>query len=148
MGKTALYFFAAAALMGVAGCKSGTGPDTDDLIGTWQATKAEYVSVADSNIKVDIIAEGSTLSLVLSSGTFVLTITDPGPGTDPVVANGTWSKSIDTLTLVPATGWFGESQFDMSLSGVTLMLTGGHIPFSFTPGNPEEAILNLILVKH
>jgi hypothetical protein len=145
MKKTALIFLATVAFLSVPGCKSSTGPDTDDLVGTWLATKAEYVKIADSNAKVDIIAAGSTLSLVLSSSTFVLTVTDPA--SDPVISNGTWSKSIDTLTLVPTTGWLGESQFDMTLSTNHLTLTGGHMPFAFTPGNPEEAILNLNLVK-
>jgi len=127
------------------GCKSSTGPSAQSLMGTWHATKAEYVSVANSNTKVDIIAQGSTLTLVLDASTFVLTVTDPGA--NPVVSNGTWSKSLDTLTLVPSTGWFGESQFDMSLNGDQLTLTGGHMPHVFSSGNSEEAILNLILVR-
>jgi Lipocalin-like domain len=127
------------------GCKDSTGPSAQSLIGTWHATKAEYVSIANPTTKVDIIATGSTLTLVLSSSNFVLTITDPGA--NPVVSNGTWSSSIDEMTLVPTTGWFGESQFDMSLSGNQLTLTGGHLPHAFTPGNPEDAILNLILVR-
>jgi hypothetical protein len=67
-----------------------------------------FLGVANSSIKVDIIAHGSTLTLALSSSTFVLTVTDPGQ--NPVVSNGTWSSSIDELTLVPSTRWFGESQ--------------------------------------
>jgi hypothetical protein len=128
------------------GCKkSSTGPDVQTFIGTWKATKAEYVSVANSSTKDDIIAHGSTLTLVLDASTFVLTITDPGA--NPVVSNGTWSSSSDVLTLVPSTGWFGQSQFDWSLNGNQLTRTGGHMPHDFTLGNPEEAILNLVLVR-
>jgi hypothetical protein len=126
------------------GCKNSTGPDVESLIGTWQATKAEYVSVANSNTKVDIVAQGSTLTLLLSASTYVLTITDPGQ--NPEVINGSWSKSIDTLTLTPS-GGSSDSVFDMSLSSDTLTLTGGGAWFDFTPGNFEDATLNLILER-
>jgi hypothetical protein len=49
-------------------CKDSTGPDVESLIGTWRATKAEYVSVADSNTKVDIVAQGSTLTRAAHGG--------------------------------------------------------------------------------
>ena len=146
MGKKVLVFLAAAAVLSAVGCKSSTGPeDESQFIGTWHATKAEYVSIANSNTKADIIAQGSTLTLVFSSGTFVLTITDPGQ--NPEVFNGTWSASMDVMTLTWTSGLSGESQFDWSLNGTQLTLTGGHMPFDFTPGSPEEAILSLILVK-
>lgn len=146
MGKKILILFAAAAVLGAAGCKSSTGPeDETDFIGTWQATKAEYTSIANANTKADIVAQGSTLTLVFSSGTFALTITDPGQ--DAEVFNGTWSASMDVMTLTWTSGMSGESQFDWSLDGNELTLAGGHMPFDFTPGTFEEAILNLILVR-
>ncbi len=128
-----------------AGCKSPTGPDSASLVGTWNATKAEFVKAADTNTKVDIVTQGSTVSLVMSSSTFTLTITDPGES--PVVSTGTWSSSTDVLTLTWSSGYVGEAQFDMALVGSTLTLEGGHLPHEFTPGNPEEAILNLTLAK-
>jgi hypothetical protein len=146
MGKRTFIVLASVMLLAAAGCKSSTGPeDETSFIGTWHATKAEYVSVANSGTKADIIAQGSTLSLVFSSGSFVLTITDPGQ--DSEVFNGTWSASKDVMTLTWTSGLSGESQFDWLLDGNTMTLTGGHMPFDFTPGSPEEAILNLILVK-
>lgn len=146
MEKKVLIFLAAAAVLGALGCKSSTGPeDPTSFIGTWHATKAEFVSVANSSTKADIITQGSTLTLVFSSSTFVLTITDPGQS--PEVFNGTWSASMDVMTLTWTSGLFGESQFDWSRNGNELTLTGGHMPFDFTPGSPEEATLNLILVK-
>lgn len=146
MLRKALILLAAAAVLGAAGCKSNTGPeDESDFIGTWNATKAEYVSIADSNTKADIITQGSTLTLVFASGTFVLTITDPGQS--PETFSGTWSASTDVMTLTWTSGLSGQSQFDWSLNGDNLTLTGGHMQFDFTPGSPEEAILNLILVR-
>ena len=147
MGKKALVLLVAAAILGAAGCKSSTGPtDQSDFIGTWNATKAEYTSIANPNTKVNIITQGSTLTLVFSASTFVLTITDPGQ--NPEVFNGTWSASMDIMTLTWTSGLSGESQFDWSLAAVDeLTLSGGHMSFDFTPGSPEEALLNLILVR-
>ena len=115
------------------------------FVGTWNATKAEFVSIANPTTKQDIVAGGATLTLVLSTSTFVFTITDPGQA--PKVATGTWSVSSDTFTLTWSTGFAGESQFDFVLNGDRLTLTGGHLPFDFTVGNFEEALLNLILVR-
>jgi hypothetical protein len=146
MVKKVAVLIAAAAILGAAGCKSSTGPpDDSSFIGTWHATKAEYTSIANSSTKADIIAQGSTLTLAFSTSTFVLTITDPGQ--NPETFNGTWSASSDVMTLTWTSGLSGESQFDWSLSGNELILTGGHMPFDFTPGSFEEATLNLILVK-
>lgn len=145
MKKAASVLLVAGAFIWASGCKSTTAPDADSFIGTWNATNAEYVSVANSSIKNDVIADGTTWTLVFSASTFVMTVTDPGA--NPVVSNGTWSVSTDALTLTWTTGYSGQSQFDFSLNGDNLTITGGHLPYAFTPGNPEEAILTLILVR-
>lgn len=146
MRQWALILLAAVVFLSVTGCKgSPTAPDPKTLVGTWNATKAEFVSLADSNKKTDIITQGSTVTLVLSTSTFVFTITDPGQA--PEAGTGTWSVSSDTLTLTWSTGFFGESQFDFVLNGDRLTLTGGHVPHDFTVGNFEEAILNLTLAR-
>lgn len=41
----------------------------------------------------------------------------------------------------------GEAQFDFTLDGDHLAMAGGHMPFDFTSGNFEEAILSLELVR-
>ena len=145
MRNTAFVLLVAAAFLGFTGCKSSTGPDVDSFIGTWDATKAEFVSVANSSTKVDIIAQDWTLTLVFNASTFTMTIQEPGEVA--WVGGGTWTSSIDTMTLTWSSGTSGESQFDFTLDGDHLTLEGGHMPFEFTPGNQEEAILNLILVK-
>jgi len=139
-----LAVMAVALLLG-AGCKSSTAPDEEGFVGTWRATKAEYTSVATPANKVDIIAAGSTLTLVLNTSTAVMTITDPGES--PVVMNANWSASVDILTLTWTSGSSGETQFEYVLDGDELTMSGGHMPFDFTPGVPEEAILDLILVR-
>lgn len=142
--KSVVAVLIIAAVLVFAGCKSSTGPeDTESFLGTWNATKAEYTSAASSSTKVDIVAGGSTAVLVLNATTFTLTITDPGES--PVVAGGTWSASTDVLTLTWTSGNSGTTQFDYTLSGDTLTLNDGHVLYDFTPGSPEEALLDLVL---
>lgn len=147
MGKHRwLVVLVVGALALAAGCKrSPTPPDQDTFIGTWQATKAEFVNAASPGTKVDVVAQGGTVTLVLDATTAVLTITEPGESA--VVFVATWSTSSDTMTLTWTSGSQGEAQFDFSLNGDNLTLDGGHVPYDFTEGNYEEAILNLILVR-
>ncbi len=145
MKKALVFAISGLIILAVGGCKNTVTPDDPaGLVGMWNATKAEFVSVANSSTKVDIITQGSTLTLELDASTYVLTITDPGE--NPEVTEGAWSATSDVLTLV-LPGSSGEAQFNMSRSGDTLTLSGGHMLFDFTPGNPEEAILNLILIR-
>ncbi len=144
MKRSVVFFVACGLLLGL-GCKSSTAPDPEGLKGTWRATLAEFTSLANSSTKTNIIAAGSTVTLVLNETTAVLTITDPGES--PSVYTANWSSSIDVLTLTWTNGWNGEMQFDYLLNGNTLTLEGGHMPFDFTPGNPEEAILNMELTR-
>ena len=124
------------------GSASSTG---GGLVGTWRATRAEYVSATNSALKVEIVAQGSNLTLALEASTFVLTITDPGEA--PNVTNGTWRSSSDTMTLTPA-GMPFSWQFDMNLSGNTLTLTGAAVEFDFNAdGALEQAGLSLTLVR-
>jgi len=145
MREKAFILLVAAAFLGFTGCKSSTGPDVDSFIGTWNATKAEFVSVANPSTKVDIIAQGWTLTLVFNASAFTMTIQEPGEAA--WVGSGTWASSIDTVTLTWSAGTSGESQFDFALAGDHLTLEGGHMPFEFTAGVHEEAILSLILTK-
>ena len=145
MKNIAMVFVLSVAVLAAAGCKSTTTPEVESFVGTWAATKAEYESVANPGTKVDIITQGSTLTLVFTSNTCILTITDPGEA--PFVANATWSASTDVLTFTWTSGLNGESQFDYLLDVDELRLDGGHMPFDFTAGSPEEAILSLILAK-
>jgi hypothetical protein len=119
---------------------------TETLSGTWRATKAEYTSRSNSSLRVDIVAQGSAVTLLLEpGGSFRLTIIDPGfPGN---VLSGTWSASRDVLTIVQ-TGQSGQTQFDMALSGATLTLNGGHVLFDINDdGVGEESVLNMTLTR-
>ena len=135
-----------AVLAGACG-DGGTGPDEEELTGTWRATKMEYVSVANSSQKVDVVALGATVTLVLDSdGTYTLTTAVPGQGQE--ILSGTWSASTDVLTCQWSGQYSGEMQFEMSLSGDTLTLSGAHTDFDINGDDvDEEARLNMVLAR-
>ncbi len=145
MPKTLFVACAVLAALLAGACKSSTGPSTDSLVGTWDATKAEFVLKSNTSTKVDIVAEGSTVTLVLTANSFTLTTDDTR--TEDASMSGTWSKTTDTLTLEP-TGQSFTLVFDMTLNGSTLTLDGGGVMFDFTStGTYEDAELNMVLVK-
>lgn len=128
---------AAACASALVACDDGTGPSAEELAGTWNATKAELVSVANPSIRLDVVALGGTVQLVLNENkTFTLTSTLPGEPAE--VASGTWSSSVDQLTLTFTSGLSGDMQFDMALSGDTLTLGGADDDFDFNDDGVEE----------
>ncbi len=130
-------------VLGAAAC-SDSGPSMDSFVGTWTASKAEFVRVADATDKVEIIAQGGTFRITFNAdSTWVATIT--APQNVPDTSGGTWSASVDVLTLVTV-GLSGQTQFDFVLSGNTVTLTGGHVTWDFGTGD-EEALLNVTATK-
>jgi hypothetical protein len=97
------FVLLAVAALGVA-CGGGGSPTTPSevasgLTGTWRVTRAEYINATNSAQSVDVIAQGTTMTLVLQAGgTFTLTIVDPGQAAN--VVTGTWTSSRDVLTIV------------------------------------------------
>jgi hypothetical protein len=131
------------------GDDGGQGPASastqSGLQGTWRATRAEYVSRANAALRVEVISRGTTMVLALESTTYTLTITDPGES--PTVTTGSWSASIDVLTLRPA-GMPYSIQFDMTMSGNTLTLAGGGVEYDIDGDDVnEETTLNATLVR-
>jgi hypothetical protein len=137
------WWLGAVAAVAVA-CSDDTGPSEDELAGSWLATKLELVSVASPATKVDLITLGATVRLVLSeSHMYTLTLTVPDEPEE--VVTGTWSASEDVLTLTEADG---DLQFDMSLSGNTLHLTGADAEFDFNGDDIDEpARINVTLIR-
>jgi hypothetical protein len=81
--------------------RTNTPPGTDtqeldlwskDLVGTWQATKAEGTYSGNPPIRRDLVAEGGTVTLVLEANetqkTFTVTLTMPGEA--PRINYGIW----------------------------------------------------------
>lgn len=142
-------FLSLAALALIAGAcdDDGTGPSPASLAGTWQATKVEYVEVANTANKVDIVPLGGTATLTLTeAGAFTAVSTFPGEA--PFNAAGTWSVSSDVFTLNFTSGMSGTQQFDYSFSGNTLTLNGADSGYDFDDDDQDEpAKLNLVLVR-
>lgn len=136
-------------LVVAAACGGGTNPNApspDTLAGTWKATRAEFANASNPGQRVEVVALGTALTLTLDAGgTYSQTIVDPGEAGQ--TTTGTWSSSKDVLTLKPA-GTSGNTQFDMTMSGSTLTLSGGHVLFDVNrDGRDEEAILSLTLAR-
>lgn len=134
------------ACCGGEGAAGTTGPSGQTLAGTWKATKAEFVGSTNSSLRVELVANGTSLTLTLDAGgTYTQKITDPGQAGQ--TTTGTWTASKDVLTLKP-TGRSGDTQFDMTVSGSTLTLNGGHVAFDLNDdGREEEALAYLTLAR-
>ena len=140
-----------AGIIGVVGCgSSSTGPSPESLTGTWNATQAQIVDINNNANRVDLVTMGGTLQLVLDAGgTWTMTISMPGVLDDDVRWGNWTSTDVLTLSFDPACGYYGEMQFDATLNGNTLTLTGGHTPYDFNGDGiaNEEGIMTLILVR-
>ena len=132
-----------AGALGACGADS-TGPSEQSLTATWHATKAEFVSVANPAQKAELIALGGSVLLTLNANnTFTMTTTTPGKPVEQLA--GTWSSSTDVLTLTYGSG---NSQFDMTLNGDTLLLTGANGSFDVNGDSADEDVkVNLTLLR-
>lgn len=142
---------AAAVLSGACGSSDGgsgspTGPSGSTLAGTWKATRAEFVGVANPSQRVEVVALGVSVTLVLTSGgTFTLTIVEPG--VPPEVTNGSWTSSSDTLRMTPG-GMSWSWEFDMNLSGSTLALSNATFEFDVNGDDRDDQTkLSMTLVR-
>jgi hypothetical protein len=131
---------------------SDTTPPAETLVGTWDATSVELVSIDDPAARVDLVGDlGATVTLVLEADNdFTLTLSytgnEPGGpwGTSSEVT-GVWSAT-DVLTL--QTSPTSEWQFDTDLDGDLLTLTGADAAFDFDEdGTFEDADLSLELTR-
>jgi hypothetical protein len=122
---------------------SPIGPsDTATLLGTWRATRAEFVSKQDANVRAEVVSQGGSLVLVIDATTCTWTFTRPGGA--PFVATATWKveteEGEEVLSLSWTSGYMGDSQFTVTLSGDTLTIAEGHLPYDFTANgySPED----------
>ncbi len=124
---------------------SGPSPGPQGLEGTWRATTAEYVSATNPNLRAELISQGRIVTLVLTGTNFTFTV--PDPRVPLAVTNGSWTSSLDTITLSPAGVPF-SNVFDFTLNGNGLRLTGGRVEFDFDAnGSFEQAVLNMSLTR-
>ena len=131
----------------LAACGSdSTGANPPNVVGTWNATKFEFVSIANPTTKLDAIAQGASATLLLTSA-HGFTLTLNAPGQVQQVSTGTYVETATTLTVTvttpPPTQTLG---FDLVVSGVTMSLTGGTTTFDFGSGS-TPAHINLTLTR-
>jgi hypothetical protein len=141
------FFFLVCSALAMWGCgEKNAGPAVSDILGTWQATKDEYVSHAAPHTAVDLVANGGTAVLVLrADSTLVLTET-PAVGL-PMVLNGTWELTTDLMRVHPqGMSWYWV--WDVAFSGNTLTLTGADKDYDCDgDGTSEAADWNLALTR-
>lgn len=147
------HWMAFAMVLSVSSCGSDTtGPPPETLVGAWNATSVELVSMADSTVRIDLVADlGATVTLVLEANNhFALAVTysgqEPGgPWGMTSTVEGTWSATdILTLTISSTSQW----QFETNLEGDTLHLTEADTSFDFDgDGTVEDADLSFDLVR-
>lgn len=131
----------------VAACSGdSTGNSIPNIVGTWRATKFEFVSVANAATRIDLIAAGGTGTVVISSnGSFSTTLT--APGSSPIVSTGTYVETATTLTVTitnpPPTQVLN---FTMAVSGSAMVLSGAQTTFDFGSGS-VTAYVNINLTR-
>ena len=123
----------------LAGCSDSTGPDTDDLVGSYDLITVDGAGLP---VIVDQIGEDKaeiTMGTVTldEDGTFgdvtELRITEAGVVTTEVVSTqGTWTVSGSTVTFVPNDGsgnysmtWNGQLRLTQLFQGFTLVYEKG-----------------------
>lgn len=120
-----------------AGCGSDqTGPSPNTLAATWSATSAQFVSVANPAQMAELVGMGGSVMLTLTANnTFTMTTMSPGHPMEQLT--GTWSSSVDVLTLTHGSG---NTQFDMTVSGNTMTLRGAHGSFDVNGDDVDEDV--------
>ncbi len=123
--------------------KESTAPSAESIVGTWSATKVQYASTTGLGT-VDVIALGGVGTLVLNEDRTFQFYCALGQKTIENVV-GTWDVSDGlTLTISPT----NKMQFDATLSGNTLTMTGADRGYDFDNDNElEDAKLSMTLKR-
>lgn len=120
-----------------------TGPSASSLIGAWDATKAELVSLEDPSQKLDALAGGTLHLVIYDDHTWESVQTQPGQS--DFLGNGTWSLSGRTLTL---TGDDGDViEYRVSCDGSTMTLTTNLTWDYDLDGTEEPARVTMVFVQ-
>ncbi len=135
-----------AVLAGVVACGDSTGVTVDDLVGSWNASKFEFVNNANSSQRFDFIAQGATLTLtVAAGGAYSVVATDPGQ--PPDTTSGTIAINGNSIT-ISESGQGSPTTFSFTLSGNTLTLTDTDETFDFDDdGTDESATLTIVFQR-
>lgn len=135
-------------LIALSGCgkDKAVGPKPDQITGLWRATKVEYVSKADPNQRVELIAAGDTVRVTIGDDHGFAFIRSQTAGS-PDTTTGTWRLDGDLFRVNP-TGMPFEWVWDVSLSGGTLTLKDADMEFDVNHDtNPEMTKQTMVLVR-
>ena len=145
--KTRHLLTSALALIMMTACSDSTGVETSDLEGTWTALSMVVSSVADPTMTIDLIEEGSAVTLVFGEdGTYSVTFTGEGEEDDET---GTFTVSGNVLTLVETFEGQVEEPEEIAivLSGSTMTLTLSEMWYFGQSEVEEAAVLVIGLVR-
>lgn len=148
MGRTWRAAFSILFLITLLACNGGSdvsGPASDDITGTWQATRVLYTGLSKSG-SLELISAGGTATLVLNAdGTLLFTVSPPGGPEE--MTTGRWDLDGDVMTVTPS-GMPFSWEFDVSFSGNELRLSGAHVAFDIDGDDrDEETVLEMVLVR-
>ncbi len=141
--------FATLIILAVACSDNATGPEDEEIIGTWIATKIELTSRSNPALKVDLKEHGASATMIFESdGKWSLSVVDI-PDEPDLNINGTWLSEGDVMTIhYSMFGFTSEWQFDMTLSGDILTLEGAHVDFDLTGDDQDEpALITFVLQR-
>lgn len=113
-------------------CDDGVNEPQTGPIGQFDATEAVFIDAADANTTFDLIGEGGTLDMNLrSDGTFTSNLAVPGQ--DPVVTNGTFTRSGSQMAFTSG-GVTNTMDFTHDPAADALTLNGTTADFDFGAG--------------
>lgn len=139
-----MYTAGVAVALFAVGCGDDTGLDPDDLAGTWMATEAVMVNVANTGQTQDLISLGLSFTMVLRRDGSVTTTIDIGGGTD--IDSGTWSISGNSLSML-IEGDVIEGTVRRDGDTMEVSLTSG-LEWDFDGGGVEvPARFDLVMVR-
>jgi len=135
-------------LLSACGDDGTTFPNPAELPGVWEAIESEFVQVAPPRQRVDLVALGGSVVLVLwPDRTFTLALTGPDAHA-PWEREGVWIPDEDVLRLEYQEGGTGVNEFDMDWRDGVLRLRGGDSLYQFdVDAPPEPAKWNLRLQR-
>jgi hypothetical protein len=133
--RTSLCAPALAAALSGCGDEGGiVAIDPEALLGTWAASRFEFVSKANSFVRIDLVGSlGAIVTLDVTSTAYTLEVIVPGVTTE--TQTGTWSVAGDQLIIQSGTS---TDTLTATISGNTLTLEAVNAEFDFNQDGLDE----------
>lgn len=119
-------------------------PDTTGMVGTWVATAYTMTNKADTTQVVDMIAEGSTVTVTYDGqGDYTVNMYTPGDGTS--VMTGTYTAAGGYVWMIEPGE--GVTFLQMAIDGDTATVQGSNYHDFDKDGMDEEALMKLTMAR-